>query len=355
MVKCPECGIDNSSYEDVRGETICNNCGLVIEGDELFFRGKIPETEKDSKESYDGDDTKDFSKEEKYFNSGYKKDKKKLNFSIPRKTKENLDEIRNIENIIADLLPEEVKEEILNQLNEFVKLNYQPNESLPQTREKKAVIWSIILAKLSNFQMKCREINNEEGMLKSSSALKKLEENDPETYERANKLFSESLKKQANLFSEKILEQVFVPINIDVVDPSWKENYKKGFSFLFAKEQYFFSSSQSLRWEDAVLEAGIKIALSYLKDQINIQLQQGVKTPKLGKREGLICACCYLVCKNNDFNPRTQDEWAKFFNISPSTLEKAIKDLNESQIIPTIKLDSLETRAKNYKLFLEKA
>ncbi|MDD5015925.1 MAG: cyclin family protein, partial [Atribacterota bacterium] len=89
-----------------------------------------------------------------------------------------------------------------------------------------------------------------------------------------------------------------------------------------------------------------------LKNKVNMMLVRGDDSFVLGKQEGLTCVCCYMVCKNNEFNPKSQSEWACFFGISDSTFDKLYKELKETSVIPTLPQPPLKNGMKEEKNIL---
>ena len=117
-------------------------------------------------------------------------------------------------------------------------------------------------------------------------------------------------------------------MDFDIIDPYWKNIYKEGFHLLFEKEQYPLSSKIAGKWVDEVAEAGFRVAEIYVKANAQKTASKGIK-PELSKKEGLICASCYFVCKHNSHNPVEQSKWAKFFGISERTFDNRHKELKD--------------------------
>jgi len=326
--KCLECGSEDIPYDSYLGEFVCNSCGLV---DDSYNQERIPEKQ-------------DFTKNQgnkKFFSSNYKKDKKELGYILDSKERPYLKELFALENNLNDILSdwESIKEELGN----FFHYNCQ--EDLVKTRDKRVFIWSLLISLINN-----RKLTKD--LPEYKLALSSLFKVDKLTFKKSERMIDKLLIPESKLVNEYLnsstdnIEWTTHVVNFEKIDPKFKGIYKKDFYQLFSKESRLIPHEEAggeeiknlIRvWEDDVSKSSIDLTKTFIQAKLSID-------GKIGKKEGLLCACSYLICKENGFKPFPIPEWSKFFEISKSCLDKRLKELKETQVPPSDKLPPFELK-----------
>ena len=326
--KCSECGSEDIPYDSYLGEFVCNSCGLV---DDSYNQERIPEKQ-------------DFTKNQgnkKFFSSNYKKDKKKLGYSLNPKEKPYLNELFALENKLKEIFPDWkiIKEELGN----FFYYNYQ--KDLVKTRDKRVFIWAILISLINNKKLL-------DDLPEYQLALSTLFEIDNTSFKKAEKMIDKLLTPESKIVNNylnsltKNIEWTTHVINFEEIDPKFKIIYKKDFYKLFSRESMLVPHEEvggeeikkGIRVrEDEISKSSIDLAKTFILSNIDTY-------GKIGKKEGLLCACSYLICKQSNLRPFSIPRWASFFEISKSCLDKRLKELKETQVPHSDKLHPFELK-----------
>jgi len=319
--KCEECQGDLICNND---ELICSACGLV--DDTNIIDIKTEEKPNIKNRTFN-----------KYFNSGYKKDLKESRYKIPRKIKEVLKYINELKGFVKEELPDDSEDMIFNKLIEITRKDYE--EGLRKTLSKKAVVWSTLINLLyKEIELLDPKIITEPSdkeykkrKIKYSIALDRLEEKDKETFLKAKKISANDLVKKAKYLTALNEDYSVIPIDLERIDPSLTKANNRGFHKLFIKGTYEEWSDEDLvwNWENTIRTESTNLVKSYVHQNLYNQYRFGDNKLKAKKREGLFCVCCYIVCKKYNLRVKPQEEWARFFGISPSTFDKIYKEMKE--------------------------
>ncbi len=314
--KCSECGSEDIYYDSSLGDFVCNSCGIV---DDSYNQEMIPEK-------------KEFIKNKetiKFFNSNLKRDKTKLGYSLDSKERLYLKELFALENKLKDILSD--WNSIKDELGDFFHYNYQ--EDLVKTKDKRIFIWAILISLINN-----RKLTND--LSEYSLALSTLFEVDKSSFKKAERMIDKLLIPESKLVNDylnslnKEVEWTTHVINFEEIDPNFKIIYKKDFHKLFSKESSLVpheeAGGEEIKnrinlWESEICNASIELAKIFI--QANL-----INENKIGKKEGLLGACSYLVCKENNLNPFPIPQWAEFFQISKSCFDKRLRELKETQV-----------------------
>ncbi len=346
--KCDNCKSINLSYDSALGELICNDCGLVME------ENLVQELESEKRSVFRNKKIK------RNFSSGYQRDKKKENYYQDSKIKEFLTEIYALENLLKEITGEEW-ESIKKKTMDFLKYNYENN--LPKTMEKKVLIWAILI---SVFETEIIHLENQNKLSESRKykiALNTLSDQNQDLYQKAEKMRDKLLPIMAEIVNNKLnlekgIEWGTYIINLSKIDPKSKNINKKGLHKLFSKESMLVPHEEAggeiiekriKLWEDEVCNAAVTAARMFIQAHL-------IADKEIGKKEGLLCACAYLVCKQSNLKPLPLDMWAQFFDISARCLDGRIKDIKETSVPETLQQPPMETKIQDKKLLLfEKA
>ncbi len=353
--KCEECG--EKLKEEVNGEWICKNCGLISEENilitELNNQSFVPRKKEIKEPSRYVYTKKTFFGEKKKS----KEEKEKLaierkNSKIPKRWKEYLIEVKKLENEIKDMLPENIANDMFQQLVSWLNLNYKNRTKV----DKNLIIWSFFHSLISNELLKLensKEPKDEEYKIMYSRAINKLESMDIKRFSKVGKLQTRGLKKLAVKLNEINTKDFNFIIDFDVIDPMWKKIYNKDFYLMFSNEYSLLPEAMIRELENKVREAGIFMAKLYLKNKGAKQRLEEDSKNQLGKEEGLLCCCCYLVCLKNDFHPQKQEFWYNFFSISGSQFDKIYKKIQEMRVIIPPYDKTLSPRIEGDELFFK--
>ena len=187
--KCDECGSINLAYDEFKGELICNDCGLVIEENIT------------QEQTYEKRAIQPNQKIRRYFNSGYKKDKKEKNYYLNSKVKEYIREIYALENLLKEIIGKEW-ESIREKTMDFLKYNYENN--FPKTMEKRVLIWAILI---SIFETEIIHLENQNKLSESRKykiALNTLSDQNQNLYQKAEKMRNKLLPIMAEIVNNKL-------------------------------------------------------------------------------------------------------------------------------------------------------
>lgn len=345
---CEECGSLNLSYDGHRGELICNNCGRVME-ENLTIEQEYERREKQPNHNI-----------KRNFSAGYQRDKRNEGYKEDPKIKEFLREIYVLENLLKEIIGGEW-ENMKKKTMDFLKYNYENN--LPKTRETKVLIWAILISAIETEVIHLENQGRLPESRKYKIALKSLFNKEANLYKKAEKMRDKLLPIMAKIIDnqlnvgKEISWETYV-IDLSRIDPKSRNIGKKGFHKLFSKESMLVEHSEA-GWEEIKNEINLRernihnMAVEIAKMFIQANL---IKERKIGKKEGLLCACAYLVCKQHNFKPLPLEEWAKFFEVSERCLDDRIRDIKNTPVPNTRQQSPMETQIKNKKFLLtEKA
>lgn len=346
--QCPECNSNNLSWDEQRGEFYCCDCGTVIEDNVVLtelnkntnfipndmLKEKMRQNPylKPSRNVYNLNPNPELgnkSEEEKQ-----KLELEKENFEIPRKIKEVLNYISELDGMIKNELPIDSDDKIFGKLSELAVKDYK--EGLRSTQDKKAVVWATLLELIYKEIGLLNDIihvdvENEEAknkVIRYSSAIDNLEKNDKRTFDEAERIRSRDLLQESkNLLK---IYDFAIPIDLEDIDISFNKAYKKGFHKLFSKGTDE-SWPDDIVWsfENTIRSEGISLARAYVFQKLINRINAGEKNPSPEKTTGLLCVCCYIACKKYNLNVKSQEEWASFFDISKSIFEKLFKEFKD--------------------------
>lgn len=342
--RCDECGSINLAYDGDKGELICTDCGIVMQ-ENISQEQEYERRRKQPNHNIRWN-----------FSSGYQKDKKIEGYKEDPQMKEFLAEIYILESLLKGILEEEW-ETLKKKTVDFLRYNYDNN--LPKTREKRALIWAIII---SVFETEIINLENQNRSLEAKKyriALEKLSDNDNSLYNRANVMRDKLLPiikeiVQNNLNLGEGIEWETHIIDLFRVDPKSKNIYKRGLHRLFSKESTLIPHQEAGGeiiqnriniWERDVHNAAVEVARIFMRTILTNE-------KKIGKKEGLLCACAYLVCKQNDFKPLPLKKWAEFFGVSNRCLKDRVKEIKDTFVLHLIQQPPMELQVQDKKLFL---
>lgn len=337
--RCEECGSVNLVYDEYLGEFICNDCGIVMEeniSQEQEYKKRTRQPNQSIKWN---------------FSSGLQRDKEKENYQQDPQVKEFLREIYQLEFLLKETIGSCGWEIIKGKMMDFLKYNY--DNGLPKTREKRVLIWAILI---SIFETEIINLEKQDKMPESRKykiALEKLSNKEKETYDKSQRMRDKILPLIAKIIEDKTKYETYV-IDLSRVDPKSKNISKKGLHELFSKESMLIPHQEAGGeiiqnriniWERDVHNAAVEVARIFIQTILTNE-------KKIGKKEGLLCACAYLVCKQNNFKPLFLEKWAEFFEISNRCLKDRVKEIRNTLVPCSIQQPPLELQIKERKLLL---
>jgi hypothetical protein len=230
--------------------------------------------------------------------------------------------IKKLERLARLHLPEDFAESIIYFSKETLQKNY--DEDIPKTRDKKEVVWTVFIGIVRYFidVFSAEKDPNNKLISSCKNLLMELEKENQEGFQKATKSV-DKIKFRVSPDIRKVDDRI----------PYIKD--ENGFFDLFYSQTLNISEEDKQKNIKEVIDAGMLVANIFLRDKIVKQINRKVKKIKLvSKRDGFFGACCYLACEKFGLNPKTQKEWAKFFHISPSLFDKALKEIRTTRVEP---------------------
>jgi len=223
--------------------------------------------------------------------------------------------------LIEEVLPEEDNKRIFEEFRDFVFNLYERN--IVKTRNKDLIIYSVLISFLdieSKDPERLKKGNCKDKIKKLEKAKSILKNKNPKLYDKSQEFRSKELARDAKRINSDNTEEYHLVMDWDIIDPTWKNIYKKGLHKLFDKRQYPQSIETISEWENSL----VKVAFDFAEKYLRLRAQEGAslgEIPKTKKEIGLICVSCYIMCKYNpeEYQPLQQSEWAKFFDIGKRT------------------------------------
>ncbi len=249
--------------------------------------------------------------------------------------------IKFLERTIRLNLPTDLSEIIVYYSKETFKQNYI--KKIPKTRDKKTVLWIVYISWIIYSIKLFEKLGDSTTLNQLNKILEALEKRDGARFRKAEKIIEKIYKivyKDTNrekLNQKKLLSDGYLFFtNIYEIDEVAKNVCNSSFFDLFYKTTPQIEDKFKEKNMLEVIRAGEYVAKFFLNNIVNRQiLNKALQVNEIRNREGLLGACCYLVCEKNGLNPKNQSEWAKFFNISESSFEKLLRAIRTTEIIHT--------------------
>ena len=306
--KCSECGSINLSYDDYKGELICNDCGFVVEEAMVDFNPKLIKSKlvkKNSKEritqktNYEKDiERRIFGNIKKAKKFGEFLDGKKLlkRFTIIYETMDDL-------NLINE---EEIKENCKRYYQTIIE------RKLAKGKSHKTLIYCLMMCIISDFsRLSIKESNKELNDL-LENWMDNFELEHPKEFATADRMF----RKIANEFCKNKKGYSLKIPAIHLIDKSQiKLKDKKNFSLFLYNKSFEKLNDEEKQVMRNLLNRANKISVIYLNSQ----------KKKITKLTGLIGVCVYFILtigkgcpedsKSKSLVEHSQEQWASFLKI----------------------------------------
>jgi len=290
MGRCKECG--GKLELEREGLIYCKNCGLVDDLSPIDLSSKPVSKERLKRQQ-------EKVPEKKWSKDTYSRNIKHLNI------------------LARQNLPTKFAETLVHLFKEVIKLNYK--HKIPRTRDKKVIAWTVFISLIEysiKFFEKSDEENKKEIISGCNAIIQMLMSENPSRFRKVSSLISQF--------------KALTFIDVEGVDKNAKYTNNKQLFNLFYKTTPKISNSNKNKNIEEVVNAGKIIANICLKREVDKHIANKDKKKAIRKSSGLLGVACYMVCKHNRLEPKSQPKWAKFFHISESSFDKLYKQLKKA-------------------------